>query len=336
MFSVLLFSFNAIFPIIAIIFLGVFFKKKGLFTDEFLKVANKFVFTCIMPVLIGKNIYDIHALDDFRWDIAIFATVMLIILFGVGIIISIIFFKESGQRAVITQCTFRANYILLGLPLVANLVGSDNITSASIISTFSVPTVNILSIISLTMYSDEGNKKGFKQIISEIYRNPIIIGAFIGFICLIIRCFIPVDSAGEPVFTIKNNLPFVDEIASLITSSATFISLVVLGGMIDFSAIHSRLKGIIVGIVVRTVVAPIIGFSALYLVVCCNIISCGPNEYASFIPLFGAPVSVSIAIMSEEMDGDGELARQLVVWTSISSAITLFILVSISKYMGLI
>lgn len=336
MFSVFLYSFNAIFPLIAVIFLGALLKKKGIFTDEFLRVANRFVFNIIMPVLIGKNIYDIETFTDFRWDIAVFSAFMMVVLFGFGVVISMLFFKNAEQRGVITQCTFRANYIILGLPLVSKLVGSDNISSAAIISALAVPTVNILSVIALSMYSKDKNKKSVRQLVSEIMHNPIIIGAVIGLLCLAVRCFIPQNADGEPVFSIKGSLTFFYSLAELIAESGTFLPLIVLGGMLDIRSVRSRIKAISIGVAARTIAAPIIGFGFVFLAVHFGFISCGETEYAAFIALFGAPVAVSSAIMSEEMGADGELARQLVVWTSLVSGFTLFALVALAKHLALI
>ena len=56
--------------------------------------------------------------------------------------------------------------------------------------------------------------------------------------------------------------------------------------------------------------------------------------FPSLISLFGTPVAVSSAPMSAEMNNDEELAGQLVVWTSISSAFTLFIIIFICSSIG--
>ena len=51
---------------------------------------------------------------------------------------------------------------------------------------------------------------------------------------------------------------------------------------------------------------------------------------------FGAPTAVSSYPMAQQMDGDGELAASLVVFTSALSILTIFIWVFVLKTMALI
>ncbi|MDD6226995.1 MAG: AEC family transporter, partial [Bacilli bacterium] len=59
------------------------------------------------------------------------------------------------------------------------------------------------------------------------------------------------------------------------------------------------------------------------------------NEFPALIALFGTPVAVSSAPMSAEMGNDDELAGQLVVWTSIFSASSLFVMILICAQIGI-
>jgi predicted permease len=58
--------------------------------------------------------------------------------------------------------------------------------------------------------------------------------------------------------------------------------------------------------------------------------------YAALVALFATPVAVASAIMAEEMGNDGQLARQLVVWTTLLSAVVIFVTIVILRAMGLL
>ena len=107
-------------------------------------------------------------------------------------------------------------------------------------------------------------------------------------------------------------------------------------GDLDFSAVKGKLGYITMGTLWRVVIAPLIGLVGAVLLTNAGVISCGPGEYACFIALFGAPVAISSAIMAAEMDADAELARQLVVWTSVCPIVTVFAIVVIFRSAGLL
>lgn len=337
MFSIFMYAVNAILPLILIIGAGILFRQTGLISHEFVKTGNKFLFRFVLPVMVTLNIYDIPDLSHVPWDILIYAYAAIFFLFLLGIAVSLIFFKDAGTRGVITQCAFRSNYAILGLPLAKGLVASGNTIVASLLTAFIVPLYSFLAVFALTMFSDKNDENhNLRSVVREIVKNPLIISAVTGLLLLLIRSMLPLNADGEIIFSIKRDLPFLYSAASTVSKSATFLSLIVLGGLLDFSAVRGKLYALSVGTIVRTIVAPIIGLSGAYWLASIGVINCGPAEYAALIALFGSPVAISSAIMAAEMHADAELARQLVVWTSLTPMVTLFIFVMAFRYMGLI
>ena len=106
--------------------------------------------------------------------------------------------------------------------------------------------------------------------------------------------------------------------------------MIALGGNFRFSAIARLKKQILAGVLVRTVFYPLLclffaykaGFSTL--------------EFPALIALYGTPLAVSTVPMTSEMGSDAELAGQLVVWTTLSSAFTLFGIIFFCAQKGLL
>ena len=97
------------------------------------------------------------------------------------------------------------------------------------------------------------------------------------------------------------------------------------------------MKEITVGTLWRIVIAPVLGIGgAILLSKYTDVICFGPNEYPALVALFGSPTAVSSAIMARQMGGDGQLATQYVVWTSLGSIVTLFLTVCVLMSMGLL
>ena len=334
----LLFAINAVFPILLLILLGYYLKRIKFLTDDFLKIGNKFVFRVGLPFLLFYNIYNIDSLKNINWSVVIYSELIVIFAFLIGIILVKLTIKEEKQKGVILQCVVRSNYAIIGIPLAESLGGAEAIGIASLLSAFLIPTFNILGVLALSMYKTENNGKlDIKKTLLNIAKNPLIIGVLIGVLALVIRLLIPVDSTGQLVFSLKDDIKFLYKAIENIGKIASPLALIVLGGTFNFNAIKGMLKQIIIGTTSRIVFVPLLGIGlAVILSKYTNIISFDKSIYPALIALLGSPVAVSSAIMAREMDNDGELAGQLVVWTSVFSIITIFITIVILKSINLL
>ena len=353
---VILTAVNAILPIILLIALGYFLKRIKLLSGDFLKVGNKLVFKVLLPVMLFMNIYD-SDWSAFRWDLIAYALLAILVIFGLGLATCIITTKRADRRGVILQCTFRSNFAIIGTSLAASLAGGSTISGATValLQAFSIPTFNILAVISLSVFADKPtaeelpdgqtipvqtvrkNKiESVKGILLGIVKNPLIIGVALGLIFLGLRSA-EVAIFGKVAFSIKNHLTFLYGALNLLKGVASPFALIILGGQFEFSAVKGMLKEIIVGTSWRIVIAPLIGIGvAVLLSSYTDILPLGTDEYPALVALFGSPVAVSSAIMAAEMKCDEQLATQLVVWTSIGSIVTIFITVCIMMSAGLL
>ena len=328
---------NAVTPVVLTILLGYFLKCKGFLSREFLKIGNKLVFNVCLPCMLFINVYDIAGFASINWDIVIYCVIMLLVIFILGLGTTLAVTKVPERRGAIWQCTFRSNFAIIGLSLASALGGDEAVAVAAIVSSFTVPLFNVLAVICLTMFVDNGSgKKGIKNVLLNIAKNPLIIGVVIGLGCLGVR---EVQNAlfGEAVFTIKVQLKFLYTTLNNLKSIASPFALLVLGGQFEFSAVRGLMKEIVAGTVWRIVIAPLLGIGcAIWLSANTGLLQCGVNEYPALIAMFGSPVAVSSAVMAGNMGSDEQLATQLVVWTSIFSIVTIFAEVCILMAMGLL
>ena len=342
--EILLFAFNAITPIILLIVLGYILKRIGFLKEDFLKIANKFVFNVCLPCLLFVNVYSIGSFSEIDWSVVIYSEIVIILFFLLGMLFVKFFVKDPKKKGVILQCVFRSNFAIIGIPLAQSLGGNEALQIASILSAFSIPTFNILAVLSLSMYRD--GKTDVKNILLNIAKNPLIIGVVLGLVFLGIRSLIPYEVVVDQTtlvetrvyaFSLKENLSFIYDAVVNISKIASPLALIVLGGLFNFSTAKGMLKEIIYGTASRIIIVPAVGiFVAVLLSKYTNILDYDKTVYPSLIALFGSPVAVSSAIMAQNMDNDGELAGQLVVWTSLISIISLFVFVVILRSMGLL
>ena len=330
-------AFNAVVPIILLIALGYLLRQKGFLTPNFLQVGNKLVFKLMLPCMLFINTYSIPSLADIRWDITVYASLAILLIFCLSLFTAIRATTVPQRRGVILQCCFRSNFVIIGLPLAASLGGSEAEAVAAVLSAVTVPLFNILAVIALSVFV--GRKESFAQsarhILRDIITNPLIIAVIFGMGCLTLR-WLQNLVFGRVVFRLDTQAAFFFDALTTLKSGTTPVALMVLGGQFTFSAVKELKKEIIAGTVWRIILSPILGIGGAVALTHVGILHCTGADYPALIALFGSPVAVSSAIMAKGMGGDEQLATQLVVWTTLFSSITVFITVCILMATGLI
>lgn len=329
---------NAVLPIILLILLGYVLRQKNFLNDSFLKIGNSLVFKVCLPCMLFINVYDIKDFSQIQWDIVIYAVVMIFIIFFLGLATALATTKIPERRGVILQCTFRSNFAIIGLSLAGALGGDEAMAVGAVVSAFSIPVFNILAVIALSIFvgKQNGSQSSVKGILKKIVTNPLIIGVVLGMVCVGIRG-LETKLFGSVVFSLRTHVKFLYTALNNLKAIASPFALIILGGQFTFSAVRGLMKEIVVGTAWRVVLAPTLGIGcAILLTACTSWFQCGVNEYPALIALFGSPVAVSSAIMAGSMGNDEQLATQLVVWTSLCSIVTVFLLVFILMSMGLL
>ena len=324
-----IFSVSAVAPIVLMVLIGYFLKSLGMMKEQFAKDANKLVFRVFMPVMLFLNIYKIKDLSGFDFGFIGYVLIALLIIFVVSIPAVIAVTKDKGRRGVLVQAAFRSGYSLIGIPLAESLYGTEGAIAATLLSAGVIPLFNILAVISLSMFSD-GNEKekiSVKKILIGIVKNPLIIGIAAGLAALGIRVIF--ESCGIE-FRLGNITP-VMTVLQYVSNLAIPMALLVLGAQFEFAAVASMKNEIIFGTVIRTVVVPAIFVSIAYFFFRGTFTAA---HYACFVSVFATPVAVTTVPMAQEMDGDVTLAGQLVVWSTLVSALTVFLVTFLLKIGG--
>ncbi len=325
----LIFAANAVLPIVFLMATGYVLKRIGFLNDNFLALGNKLVFRVLLPVMLFLSSYRIEALEDIDFRFVLFSEGALVVIFLLGILLTVRYKDRPGTRGVLIQAMFRSNYALIGLALSSSLFGQEGLAAAGILGAVFVPTLNFLAVITLTIFTDHREKGKIKvgDILLKTAKNPLIIGALSGLLAVLIRGFFTKHGIN---FRLSDITPLYKAMESL-EKCATPMALLVLGGKFEFSAVKSNLKPVIFGTLLRTVIVPSLTLTFAYFVLHMT----NGAHYAAYVAAFGTPVAVSSAIMAGEMGGDDVLAGQLVVFTCITSIFTMFASIAILRYVGI-
>ena len=325
----LIFALTAVAPIVLMIMIGFALKKCGFIRPDFVKAGNKLVFRVFLPAMLFLNVYKIDSIGGIDPGYILYAVIAQIVIFLVGLPIVIASTGRPERRGVLLQGIFRSNYALIGIPLAEALFGSEGVIIASLLSAAVIPVFNILAVISLSVFRrNAGERPSVKSILLDIVRNPLIQGIAIGVLVLALRAvFVHYDIS----FRLSQITPLF-KVLGYLSDMATPLALLVLGAQFEFSAVKELRREILVGIFMRNVFVPLLGVGVAYLFFSAQF---NGAHFASFVAMFATPVAVSSVPMAQEMDGDLTLAGQLVVWTTLVSGISVFIVAFLLRAAGI-
>lgn len=309
----LLLSFNVVLPIFLCILLGYFLRRIRMVDTPSLNVMNKLCFKVFLPIYLFNNIATTNLAAAFNGKLLATAYLGVTAQFILLMLLIPRLEKENPRRGVLIQAMFRSNFALFGLPLALSLCGTEKVGPTSILVGFTVPLFNILAVVSLESF--RGGKPSIKKMAKGIATNPLIIASLLGIAFNLLDFTLP-----GAVQKSVNDLGGV----------ATPLSLVALGGSFTVSKVKEYKKQLTIGVLGRLVFSPLIMVSA-------GILLGFRNEL--LIPLLimsGAPTAVSSFPMAQQMDGDGELAAGLVVFTSALAILSMFLWIFVLKQIGMI
>jgi len=305
---------NAVIPFLCYISFGYAMKVKGVVKEEFLQQLNKMVFKVMYPFMTFYNIYKADASSLPRPIMLIFSGVSILALEVILVFIVPKIVKENPKRGVIIQAVYRSNFVLFGLPLTISVFGDTASSVAAMVVTVVVTIYNTTSVVILEMFNSEG-KTTAMSLLLNVAKNPLLQGAVVGLAFFFLGIKVP-----------KSLLTPIAAFADMTSPLALFV----LGGSLHFNAIRGNLKYLVPTLSFKLLALPALMLAIAY--------QFGLRELELFLLLaiYGTPVAAASYPMAQNMGGDGELAGQFVVISTVVSVVTLFVWIFFLKSMGLI
>lgn len=309
----LILAIQVVFPLCAILVVGYIMKRTLKLTLESTNQMNTSVFRCFLPVLLFKNVYTSDLKQDFDPMIVLYALACIGIIY---IILCLTIPKiESDRRkcSVMIQGIYRSNYVLYGIPIVESIFGSDRLGMASVMAAIVIPFINVLSVLVFELF--RGTKMNWGRTVKGVLTNPLVLASAAGLLFMGLKIKLP-----EPVMVTINYL----------SNVATPLALFALGAEFHFKSIRKYWKQLLISVTGRLLCVPIICLSIAILL--------GVRGMALVVlmAVFASPTAVASYSMACAMDGDAELAGQILVLTTVFSIVTIFCYTFLFNFMGLI
>ncbi|MBQ4494244.1 MAG: AEC family transporter, partial [Selenomonadaceae bacterium] len=219
---------------------------------------------------------------------------------------------DNKRRGVLVQAIFRSNFVLMGVPIVANIFGDENIAVSTMMIAIIVPMYNILAVFALETFRN--GRFALLPIIKDIFKNPMILGAIAGATLLILGVEVP-----KPVL----------KPIGQISAATTPVALIILGASFRLGATHEHRRQLLGAVFGRLILVP-----AVVLSTAAYVFGFTGIEFVTLIAIFASPCAVVSFAMAQQMGGDSELAANCVVFTSGLSCLTIFCWILLFKTLG--
>ena len=151
-----IFSLNVTLPIFLVMVIGWALKQKGMLTEDFVTVANRFNFKVTLPFMLFRDISSVDIKEVFDLKFVLFCAIASSICFWSIWGCTKLFLKDKTMRGAFVQASFRSSAAVMGLAFISNIYGASAMGPLMIIG--AVPLYNIYSVLVLTFEArEDGN-----------------------------------------------------------------------------------------------------------------------------------------------------------------------------------
>ena len=303
-------SVQAILPLFLMMMLGFLVRKRSWLTDEETDRFNSVIFKVLFPFTVFASIYNTDLSHAFHPNLIIYCVAAVLLTFFISLLIVPKIEPSNKSRGAMIQAIYRSNFVLLGLPLVANIDPQADLGMTAIAIAVLIPVYNVLAVVTLEVY--RGEKPNPKRILLGILANPLILGCVAGLIAI--------------PFTLP---PMLDSTISQLAVTAPPMALILLGASFRLEHSPHLKRNLLICTMARLIVVPGIALAVAAL------LGFRDMAFVTLIGVFAAPCAVSSFTMAQQMDSDGELAGATVVYTSFFSCLTMFCWTFLFKQLGM-
>lgn len=300
--STIVLALNVVSPLLIMMLIGLGLRKLGILEDAFIKKLNSLIFKLFLPALMFVNVYKTDIREVFDIKLILYTMGVSVAVFLISFLLVPRFEKDNPKRGVMIQGMVRGNGAYFGLPVIIALIGEDYAGLMALVVAFAVFCYNITSVIALETFRDE--KINLTRIFNGILSNPMILATLVGMAFVLLDIRLP---------------EILEGVVTDVSRVATPLALISLGGSFAFTASAKYVKQLTAVVFIKLIVVP---GMAIPLAIALHF---NPYEIACIFALLSAPTAVASFAVAQQMEGNDELAGQIVVFTSIFSMVTIFV-----------
>ncbi len=312
-----IYSLNATVPVFTVMIAGYIFRRIGLLSEEFVTVANKFVFKVCLPCMLFLDLWSTDIRHNFDGKYIGFCAVVTLISILTIWGLAKLCLKDKTEVGAFVQAAYRSSAAILGIAFIQNIYGDSGMGPLMIIG--SVPLYNIFAVLILTLESIEESirqERGrIKTTCLGILKNPIIIGIVLGILASLIQLKLP--------HMLEKSISYMGNMASP-------LALIAIGAGFEGKKALGKIKPAVIASFIK-----LIGLASVFLPIAVWL-GFRDQKLLALIIMLGSPTTPTAYIMAKNMYGDDVLSSSVIVLTTLLSAVTLTVWIFLMRYFGFI
>lgn len=304
---------SVVVPMLIYMLTGGIITRLGIFKPDQFRALNTMLFKVFIPLSLFFNVYSVDLRTIIVPDIFLFCSLGVIVILFLALFATRNLVKDRIDQATLVQGIYRSNFVLFGLTIAQSLCDEDGVALVSALSAVVIPLFNMLAVILFEL--SKGGKVKLKKLIISIFKNPLVDAGLIAGALSLMRVHFPA-LLESPLKTLGG--------------IATPVALVALGGILSFESVVAHRKLLVIGVLGRLVAVPCLMLAVGILM------GFRGNELIAIMAVFGSPTAVASAPMAQAMGGNGDLAGEIVVMTSVFCLFSIFLYTFLMSSFGLI
>jgi len=288
---------NAVVPSAIYLIIGILLRMFKVIKEEEVKRFTHVVFVTLYPFMMFDNIYGRDVQEYLRVGFVGYAEGFTLLEIVAAFIAVCLVVKDNYDRGAMIQAIFRSNIVLMGLPIAINLFGKSRVAPVAVVILFVVSTYAVASVILFEKF--RGGHVDAVDLAKRIITNPIIVGGLAAIIAILLKIQLP---------------EIIAQTVSSLSDCTAPIAMILLGAGLNIDDFTSDRKKLAFCSVGKLAVAPIFGITGAVLL--------GMRDVEL----------IAIVLM---MGGNGKLAGEIVVVTTIISCFTIPVWLFALKTMGM-
>ncbi|MCE5326475.1 MAG: AEC family transporter [Planctomycetaceae bacterium] len=304
-------------PVFLIIALGAALRKSGFMSAVMLDQANRLVYWVGLPVVLFQGMAGRAFSAEAAWPVLVGVGGMAACA-AVALVVALAMRMDRRLLGSFVHVSFRGNLAYVGLAVIASAfpgtAGGENPVAgtAALVMSALMLFYNVLAVVVLSAGRHKNMGAALKHMLVQVAINPLILSCAAGAVVAALR-----EHAGLAVPHLINRT-----LAS-VGSFASPVALLCVGGALVSTPLRGRLLPAALGGLIKVGVGTAAG------VLLAAALGLSDHQRAVALIFLACPTAVATYVLTEQLDGDGPLAAAGIVISTLMSAVSLAIVVSL-------